>query len=474
MDKFSNNKEIFEPFESGQKTIFVFGAGIEKSKPIDLPLAEEIPLHIISEVTKSGNENIKKVAEDIKKYTSCSFSFDKLLFSRVKEIFDKQSKLGLELNEDPESIKDDYKRFITYFLNEIANIKLGRSLGKLKEAYGAVKDDLFFREKAEAPEITHVVNVNKVSLHSESEAVLEALLKKYIFMKKDYEEDPDNFTYKEAYESLKELFNGVVDFDALLTENYLGLLSNIQAAKSRYCYLSWLLWLLLSVKDKSVCVSETIYSKVMEGCGEKDSFITLNYTTFIDKAIKMKPYNNKVIHFHGDLKYCIEGREEKLIEGYEEGGLSDLGTIVNSVFNSKKESLKKDGDKFGQKKENENVEKTEQEKNDSFPIPMMMPPLTVKPLISNKYLNRWIDAYKEINAADRIIVVGYSFSEADNHFNDMLFHANPEKIKEIIIVNKSFENKDKLLNKFDKSLQERVYLVEKTAEAYFEFRCNGN
>ena len=53
-------------------------------------------------------------------------------------------------------------------------------------------------------------------------------------------------------------------------------------------------------------------------------------------------------------------------------------------------------------------------------LPSIVPPLAFKPLISLEYLENWYNASKAIEDTERIIVIGYSFNYADEHFNDLI------------------------------------------------------
>ncbi len=57
-------------------------------------------------------------------------------------------------------------------------------------------------------------------------------------------------------------------------------------------------------------------------------------------------------------------------------------------------------------------------------IPSFVPPLRLKPILSNKYIELWSKSAEWVKDAEHIIVVGYSFNTADEHFNDILrcFH----------------------------------------------------
>lgn len=54
--------------------------------------------------------------------------------------------------------------------------------------------------------------------------------------------------------------------------------------------------------------------------------------------------------------------------------------------------------------------------NDSDPID----PLKLKPILSHKYIEVWANAAKLVHGAKKVVVIGYSFNSADEHFNDII------------------------------------------------------
>jgi hypothetical protein len=44
----------------------------------------------------------------------------------------------------------------------------------------------------------------------------------------------------------------------------------------------------------------------------------------------------------------------------------------------------------------------------------------MKPIISTEYLERWYECGRTLKAAKTIVILGYSFSVADEHFNDLI------------------------------------------------------
>jgi hypothetical protein len=57
-------------------------------------------------------------------------------------------------------------------------------------------------------------------------------------------------------------------------------------------------------------------------------------------------------------------------------------------------------------------------------LPAIVPPLAMKPIICSEYLERWYECGQTIKKAKTIIVLGYSFGIADEHFNDLIRKGN--------------------------------------------------
>ena len=70
--------------------------------------------------------------------------------------------------------------------------------------------------------------------------------------------------------------------------------------------------------------------------------------------------------------------------------------------------------------------------NFKFVIPAIIPPLKLKPVLSNRFIKIWHKAGEWIENAKKIIIIGYSFTYSDEHFNDILRN---NRDKEIVIIN---------------------------------------
>ena len=65
-------------------------------------------------------------------------------------------------------------------------------------------------------------------------------------------------------------------------------------------------------------------------------------------------------------------------------------------------------------------------------IPALIPPLRLKPILSHRYIELWSQASDWVKQADHVVVVGYSFNNADEHFNDIL-RCHPDRRIDIVV-----------------------------------------
>jgi hypothetical protein len=56
----------------------------------------------------------------------------------------------------------------------------------------------------------------------------------------------------------------------------------------------------------------------------------------------------------------------------------------------------------------------------------IVPPLSFKPIMPPDQLRRWAHAQESIESASHIVIIEYSFSRADDHFNALLRRARPD------------------------------------------------
>lgn len=201
----------------------------------------------------------------------------------------------------------------------------------------------------------------------------------------------------------------------MLTDNFTDFYTSETLDSPKYLYLVWSLWLYLCAKEKELfekypdATEIPIYGKMP--IKTDDKIISLNYTCAAKKSFP----KNEIIYFHGNLENYISPKSRETISFVEKHNSQKSKSSANVDFDEidKKEILE-----------------TLDLKQEKF-IPEMMPPLTIKPALSNEYIDTWYAAKNAIGSADEIISIGYSFSNSDEHFNSLLKNRvmNNEKVK---------------------------------------------
>lgn len=120
-----NDTRITFEHKKGKKTVFVFGAGMEMSEPIKLPSSKDLPIEILTDLfIDSGNE-MKKVTKYIKEQSKCSYTFEGLIYSRIKDIFQDSNDFGIKDCEEVGNSTSEFSPFINAFRKEVGTLKSG-------------------------------------------------------------------------------------------------------------------------------------------------------------------------------------------------------------------------------------------------------------------------------------------------------------------------------------------------------------
>lgn len=224
---------------------------------------------------------------------------------------------------------------------------------------------------------------------------------------------------------LRHVYKNILDIERLLTQYFFGFYSNMPTYIRTYLYISWMLWAYMVHEEQRVRTemsnqentihdgsgmsstgADTVYSKL---ANKKPALVTFNYTTFA------KDCTDEVVYFNGNLmEYVdIENKNEFRIDN-----ITNLD-VLDFIQNRLTDEISLDGDRK------------------SVPIPSFLPPLKLKPVISNRYIDAWYKAGNIISRSSRILILGYSFATPDDYFCDML---RGNRNARIVIVNKDLEN----------------------------------
>jgi len=372
--------------------LLILGAGVEKTEGIDMPLANELVPQIRDfiyndEVGKSVDLELRKIIKGLR------FNYDDF----VKKAVDKlASDFRKEVNqilvqikyvvENDEALTDEQSK-----LGQIV-ISLLEKIQKLQE--DVVLDDetaelinSVFADISVTDE--NIIDLGKLTFTDTFDLVMKRVLEVSI-------REPNHPVLKHVYRNL-------MDFENLLLKHFIGFYNENESEIKKYLYISWTLWAFLVYKERSVVSPIPFYSTIQNA----DKVITFNYTSLASQSFQ------DVTYFHGDLKKYIrlDNRNQIEIDDYEN---IDIVEFIKDV-----------------------VANNTDFENKRFVIPSIIPPLKLKPVLSNEYIDIWYHAVDTIRNSEKIVVVGYSFNYADEHFNDLI---RKNRDKRICIIDPFAEN----------------------------------
>lgn len=203
------------------------------------------------------------------------------------------------------------------------------------------------------------------------------------------------------------------NFEEMMGLLFSGYCTKHLGNQKKYFYLSWLLWAYIREREQAG-LSKRDYSfyKTLSEIGPGGGVITFNYTNFF--CDQTRPSNG---YFHGDCRSYIRFESREYVAN--DKATSEAKTIDQMV--AVIEHLRVDWSK-------------------DIPVvdlPAFVPPLAVKPIICNEYLERWYECGQMIKSAQVLVILGYSFGFADEHFNDLIRKGNEDT--RLVVINPSFE-----------------------------------
>jgi hypothetical protein len=200
------------------------------------------------------------------------------------------------------------------------------------------------------------------------------------------------------------------NFEELLGDLFTGYFTGNITQQRRYFYLAWLFWAYIRFREEAGRAErgKSFYKTLSDCAVPGANIITFNYTDFFDD--KTRPVDG---YFHGDSKAFIRFQSREYVANdvqfLEATTLERMAGFIESLHID----WAKDPPQIA--------------------LPAIVPPLALKPIICTEYLDRWYKCGQTIRKAKTIVILGYSFSVADEHFNDLIRKGNPGA--ELIVVN---------------------------------------
>ena len=387
--------------------LLITGAGVDRSEGIDFPLASTLLADIARYLEKDGkavDEALREILPGLR------FSFNKMISAAVDKIATREPHEQRAMVERVESaiakLTDEHEqekklgKLIVLLFNKLTVIAENNNLDDETEK---LIREVFPKEADELLDSDSILDIHKLSLSDTFKAVLKRTLKMGLG--------------GEYHPIANELGADMLNIETLLVEKFLGFYNEKPADIKNYLYISWVLWAFLVERQKQVLdrgdVGELpFYGKLPDNI----QAVTLNYTSFLKERLGDKG----VLYFHGGLAEYVRMDTRNLME-------------IENILNC-------NPSQFIREIIAPNVDvKSDDVRQHRHVIPALVPPLRLKPILSHKYIELWAKAAQWVEEASHIVVVGYSFNNADEHFNDIL-RVNSRKKIDIVVPRADKEN----------------------------------
>lgn len=370
------------------KALLILGAGVDRTTGIDFPLAHTLLADVMRYMDGPGKP-VDKALRDM--LPGLRFDFNRMVARAVDDIATREvpeqkamvqrvKDAIADLPPEKEAIRKHGELIIKLF-NKLAIIAQESHLDDetyelIREVFGEAAEDMIDSDS--------ILDIHKLSLSDTFKSVLKRTLK--LGLSSDRHEVADA------------LGADMLNIETLLVQKFLGFYNEKVSDIKNYLYISWALWSFLVTRQQEVLKNHDVnplpfYATVPKGVRA----VTLNYTSFLQHHLGVE----NTVYFHGGLA------------DYVRMDTRDLIPIENI--------LTCDPAKFITEQVAPNVAVgSDDPRQNRHVIPALVPPLRLKPILSHRYIELWSRCSEWVKGAEKIVVVGYSFNNADEHFNDIL------------------------------------------------------
>lgn len=382
------------------KRLLILGAGVDRTSGIDFPLANTL----LADVTRYLDGPGKDVDSALREMLpGLRFSFNSMIARAVDKIATREpheQKAMVQRVQDAiahlgaeQLAVRKHGELIIRLFNKLATIA---EESQLDEETEALIREVFPKDADELIDSDSILDIHKLSLSDTFKTVLKRTLKLGLSA--------------ERHEVAAALGADMLNIETLLIEKFLGFYNDKPADIKNYIYIAWALWAYLVAKQKEVLDAHGDKTLPFYGGIPGDvRAITLNYTAFLEQSLG----DAQTIYFHGGLGDYVRMDTRDLLP-------------VDDI-------LKCDPAQFIREVVAPNVDVNHEDlRQQRHVIPALVPPLRLKPILSHRYIELWSQAADWIKEAEHVVVVGYSFNNADEHFNDIL-RCHPDRRIDIVV-----------------------------------------
>lgn len=370
------------------KHLLITGAGVDRTPKIDFPLAAtllpELAVYLEGE-GKAVDTKLRSLLPNLR------FTFSNTLARAVDDITSRgPESQRMMVERVKEAIKDlpadrqHVKKHGDLIIRLFDKLAVIAATGELDEDTRNLIKEVFPKDADVIIDSESILDIHKLSLSDTFKTVLKRTLRMGL--------------QTDRNEVSAALGADMLNIENLLIEKFLGFYTEDPSTIKNYLYIAWALWAYLIYKQKLALKTFSVetmpfYSTVPTDCHA----ITLNYTSFLEQRLG----RNRVIYFHGGLSEYVSMSTRELVAIDED--ITHLDPV--EFFESQRGNFKLDHTDVSQLR---------------HVIPALVPPLRLKPILSYRYIEDWQIAATWVKGANHIVVVGYSFNNADEHFNDII------------------------------------------------------
>lgn len=361
---------------------------MDRSPGIDFPLANTLLADVMRYLDGAG----KEVDSELRKMLpGLHFRFSNMIARAVDKIATRESheqKAMVQRVQDvianlaPE--QNDVRKhgeLIIRLFNKLASIA---EHSQLDEETEELIRQVFPNDADELLDSESILDIHKLSLSDTFKTVLKRTLRMGL--------------QADRHEVAEALGADMLNIETLLIEKFLGFYNEKSSDIKNYIYISWALWAYLVSKQREVLQLHGTKPLPFYGSLPRDlRAITLNYTAFLEQSLGKA----NAIYFHGGLGDYVRMDTRDLLP-------------VDQI-------LKCDPAEFIREEVAPNIDVSHADiQQQRHVIPALVPPLRLKPILSHRYIDLWSEASEWVRESEHVVVVGYSFNNADEHFNDIL------------------------------------------------------
>lgn len=382
------------------KRLLILGAGVDRTSGIDFPLANTLLADVMRYLDGPG----KDVDTALRKMLpGLQFRFSNMIARAVDKIATREpheQKAMVQrvqdaiahLGPEQDAIRKHGDLIIRLF-NKLATIA---EHSQLDDETEALIREVFPNEADDLIDSDSILDIHKLSLSDTFKTVLKRTLRMGLSA--------------ERHEVAAALGADMLNIETLLIEKFLGFYNDKPSDIKNYIYIAWALWAYLVAKQKEVLAAHGDKALPFYGGIPGDvRAITLNYTAFLEQSLG----EAKTIYFHGGLGDYVRMDTRDLLP-------------VDQI-------LECDTAQFIREVVGPNVDVNHDDiRRQRHVIPALVPPLRLKPILSHRYIELWSVASDWVKEAEHVVVVGYSFNNADEHFNDIL-RCHPDRRIDIVV-----------------------------------------